>query len=130
MGAIALNCSRFVHHLIWGAKMKKNLLCGVAAGALTIGIGGAAFAADMPVRALPPSCIWNGTYIGGHVGWGEADFKGTWFGNSFTEPFKQHPDGFLGGVQAGQNWCSNTFVYGWVGDVSFMNWKKTSQFSE
>jgi outer membrane immunogenic protein len=111
--------------------MKKQLLCGVAASALTVAVSGTTLAADMPVKAAPlPGCIWSGVYGGGHVGWGESTFKGTWFGNSVTQDFKQHPSGFLGGVQVGQNWCSNTFVYGWEADVSFMNWKKTSQFSE
>src|SRR5713226_1437009 len=114
--------------------MKKQLLCGAAAGALTVAASGMSLAADMPVKApvykAAPACIWNGVYVGGHVGWGEATFKGDWLGNSFSGPFKQHPSGILGGVQVGQNWCSNTFVYGWEGDVSFMNWKKTSQFSE
>lgn len=106
--------------------MKKQLLCGVAASAFTVAVGGTAFAADMPVKAAPlPGCIWNGVYVGGHVGWGEATFKGTWFGNTATTDFKQHPSGFLGGAQVGQNWCLNTFVYGWEADVSFMNWKKT-----
>ncbi len=113
--------------------MKKQLLCGAAAGALTVAASGMSLAADMPVKApvykAAPACIWNGVYVGGHVGWGEATFKGDWLGNSFPGPFKQHPSGILGGVQVGQNWCSNTFVYGWEGDVSFMNWKKTSFFS-
>jgi outer membrane immunogenic protein len=111
--------------------MKKQLLCGVAASALSVAVGGTTLAADMPVKAVPlPGCIWSGVYVGGHVGWGEPSFKGTWFGSSFTQDFKQHPSGLLGGAQVGQNWCSNTFVYGWEADVSFMNWKKTSQFSE
>ena len=111
--------------------MKKQLLCGVAAGALTLAASGIAFAADMPVKAAPlPGCIWSGLYVGGHVGWGEPTFKGTWFGGSITQDFKQHPSGFLGGAQVGQNWCSNTFVYGWEADVSFMNWKRTNEFSD
>jgi opacity protein-like surface antigen len=111
--------------------MKKQLLCGVAASALTVAVSGTALAADMPVKAAPlPGCIWNGVYVGGHVGWGEPAFKGTWFGGSVTQDFKQHPSGLLGGAQVGQNWCSNTFVYGWEADVSFMNWKKSGEFSD
>jgi outer membrane immunogenic protein len=85
----------------------------------------------MPVKAAPlPGCIWSGLYVGAHVGVGQPTFKGTWFGGSFTQDFKQQPSGILGGAQVGQNWCSNTFVYGWEADASFMNWKKTSEFSE
>jgi outer membrane immunogenic protein len=112
--------------------MKKRLLCGVAASALTVAINGTTLAADMPVKAAPlPGCIWSGVYVGGHVGWGDPTFKGTFFGGSIDpQDFKHHPSGFLGGAQVGQNWCSNTFVYGWEADVSFMNWKKTSEFSD
>src|SRR5712691_3786928 len=110
--------------------MKKQLLCGVAASALTVAVGGTTLAADMPVKAPPPAgCIWNGTYVGGHVGWGKPEFKGTWFASSVTYDFKHHPSGLLGGVQVGQNWCANTFVYGREGDVSWMNGSKTSFFS-
>ena len=111
--------------------MKKQLLCSAAAGALTVVASGTALAADMPVKAAPlPGCIWSGLYVGAHVGVGQPAFKGTWFGGSITQDFKQQPSGILGGAQVGQNWCSNTFVYGWEADVSFMNWKKTSEFSE
>ena len=111
--------------------MKKQLLCGVAASALTAAVSGTTLAADMPVKAAPlPGCIWNGVYVGGHVGYGDPSFKGTWFGDTTTQDFKQHPSGLLGGAQVGQNWCSNTFVYGWEADASFMNWKKTSLFSD
>jgi outer membrane immunogenic protein len=111
--------------------MKKQLLCGVAASALTMALSGTTLAADMPVKAAPlPGCIWSGVYVGGHVGWGKPGFKGTFIGASSVDPqdFKHHPSGLLGGGQVGQNWCSNTFVYGWEADVSFMNWKKTSEF--
>ncbi|HLL27899.1 MAG TPA: outer membrane beta-barrel protein [Xanthobacteraceae bacterium] len=104
--------------------MKKQLLYGAAVGALTLGFGGTSFAAP------PPIFNWSGFYFGGHVGWGQAEFKGTWFGNSVTQPFTQHPSGFLGGLQFGQLWQQNTFVYGWEADVSFMDWKKTGQFSD
>lgn len=106
--------------------MKKQLLCGAAAGALAVAIGGTAFAADMPVKAPPPAVFnWSGFYCGGHVGYGEPDFKGTYFGGSATESFKQRPSGFLGGAQCGQRWQQNTFVYGYEADISFMNMKKT-----
>lgn len=114
--------------------MKKRLLCSVGAVALAATVTGTAFAADLPYKApvykAAPACSWDGVYVGGHVGWGEPTFKGTWFGGSVTQDFKQKPPGFLGGVQVGQNWCANTFVYGWEVDTSFMNWKKTGQFSD
>jgi outer membrane immunogenic protein len=112
--------------------MKKQLLCGVAAGALVVVLGGSSFAADMPVKARPlaPAVFdWSGYYVGGHVGWGQSRFKGTWFGDSGTTDFAHTGDGILGGAQIGLNWQQNTFVYGLEADVSFMNFQNTTSFS-
>ena len=85
--------------------MKKQLLCGVAVSTLTLAATGIALAADLPVKAPPPvaGCIWNGFYVGGHVGYGVTRAKGTFFGDSETVAFKQGPRGILGGAQIGQN---------------------------
>lgn len=105
--------------------MKKHLLSGVAAVSFIVASGGA-YAADLPVKAAPPvyGCIWNGFYVGGHIGFAQPRFKGTFVGDSDPSDFKQGPLGFLGGAHAGQNWCNNTFVYGWEGDISFLGAKE------
>ena len=115
--------------------MKKQFLCGAAAGAITIALVGPSLSADLPVKARPfaPPALynWNGFYIGGHVGWGRTKFNGTWFGDTATTVFPgQHLDGVLGGVQVGYNWqVNNTFVLGLEGDVSFLDWKSDTFFS-
>lgn len=62
-----------------------------------------AYAAAVPY--YPPG--WAGPYIGATAGyeWGSVD-------NSAT-----HPSGFAGGVEAGWNWQSGSFVYG--GETDF-----------
>jgi len=108
--------------------MKKQLLCGVAAVSLSLACS-TVYAADLPVKAAPPvyGCIWNGLYAGAHIGFAQPSFKGTFVGDSDPSDFKQGPLGFLGGGQVGQNWCNNTFVYGWEGAVSFLSAKQRHQ---
>jgi outer membrane immunogenic protein len=62
-----------------------------------------AYVAPVPYFPL----VWNGPYIGAAAGyeWGSVD-------NSAT-----HPSGFAGGVEAGWNWQSGSFVYG--GETDF-----------
>jgi outer membrane immunogenic protein len=116
--------------------MKKQLLCGAAAGAITAVLIGPGFSADLPVKAPPRPAApipynWSGCYIGGHIGWGRTKFNGTWFGDSDTTVFPgNRPDGGLGGVLGGCNWQANsTWVLGLEGDVSWLNWKTDSFFS-
>jgi outer membrane immunogenic protein len=109
--------------------MKNGFLCGTAASAITLALAGPGAAADLPVKAPPlaPPAIynWGGFYVGGHVGWGRTRFSGTWFGDSNTVGIpSERPSGILGGVQAGYNVpLNNTFLVGFEGDVSFLNWK-------
>jgi outer membrane immunogenic protein len=99
--------------------MRNKFLGCAAVGALTLAMTGTS------VAAPPPVFNWSGFYIGAHAGYGEARFRGTFIGDSDTNDFRHHPAGFLGGLQFGQLWQQNTFVYGWETDASFMNWKKT-----
>jgi len=116
--------------------MKKQLLCGAAAGEITVAFVGPSFSADLPVKAPPrvaPPVLytWSGCYLGGHVGWGKTRYNGTWFGDSNVVDIPgEHPSGGLGGVQGGCNWqTNNTFVLGLEGDVSFLSWKSNTFFS-
>ena len=102
--------------------MRKQFLAGVAAAALTGAFSGGSVAQPLPLMN------WSGFYTGVHAGWGQARFSGTWINTSSPGvfPFRTKPSGFLGGVHAGQNWQTNTFVYGWEADVSGTGgWKKT-----
>jgi opacity protein-like surface antigen len=118
--------------------MRKTALaaaaaCAVASGAMTI----QASAADldfMPPPAFVPT--WQGFYVGGHVGYGEADFEGRADADFFDaqgvflegDTFRTtlSADGLLGGVQGGFNWQFNGLVFGIEGDVSFTDWSDSS----
>ena len=115
--------------------MRKTLVAAAAAFAVASGaMIGQASAADLefvPAPAPPPFVpTWAGFYIGGHVGYGEADFEtridldyiddisaaeddSYSFGNSLTS------DGLLGGVQGGYNFQINRLVLGVEADISF-----------
>ncbi len=85
-----------------------------------------AMAADIPApyyKAPPPVYApafynWTGFYIGGHVGYGWADFSG-------QDPVTGAPtgslnaDGFLYGGQIGFNYQLGSWVLGIEGDASF-----------
>jgi outer membrane immunogenic protein len=112
--------------------MKKVLLGGVAL--ITLGFGGSAIAADMPIKApVVVSNTWTGFYLG--IDAGAGLYKG-------TQSFSQTPDpilnpagivfdpvsfstatwGATGGIHGGYNWAlSPSWVVGVEGD-----WNKVS----
>jgi outer membrane immunogenic protein len=100
--------------------MRAHLLSGVAVLAIIVAVDGAALAADAPVRAVksPPAVVrapdWNGWYVGGHIGYGQAKYDSNFGGFGLSG----EPKGLIGGVHVGQNWQTNTFVYGWEADIS------------
>jgi outer membrane immunogenic protein len=115
--------------------MRNQLLCGVAAIAIAVAIGGTSLAADLPLkaaRAAPPPPIpmtWTGWYIGGHLGFGEAEFRTVADLSDLTRgDIKNSPGGIVGGMQAGYNWQFNSFVFGVEGDVSAVGWAKHTRF--
>ena len=109
--------------------MRKQLLCGAAAIAITAAFGGAGLAADMPIATKAPAMVaaqpvWAGWYVGGHLGYGRARFEAT---PRASDPFASNkPSGIVGGMHFGQNWENNSFVYGWELDVSATGWNKTT----
>jgi len=114
--------------------MKKQLLCGTAAGAMTAALVAPALAADLPAKAAAPRVAaapipysWNGCYVGGHVGWGSSKYNGIFFGDTDTRRRSENLDGGLGGLQIGcDQHLSNNTIWGIVGDVSFMNFKSST----
>jgi outer membrane immunogenic protein len=106
--------------------MRAHLLSGAAVIAIIAAVDGAALAADAPVRAVKsPAAVvrapdWSGWYAGGHIGYGRAKFEA---GGEFS--LTNHPSGLVGGLHVGQNWQTNTFVYGWEADVSATGLQKT-----
>jgi outer membrane immunogenic protein len=92
--------------------MRRHLLAGTAALAITVALSGPLSAADMPVKAAPftPAIFnWTGWYIGGHVGYadGNGDPSGRWGGSG----------GAVGGLHGGYNIQAGNWVYGWEADV-------------
>ncbi len=100
--------------------------------------GGSAFAADMPVKAMPVKApvaapwSWAGFYIGAHGGYG-------WAHDPFTENEVGlqggitltgiESRGFLGGFQAGANWQNGAWVGGLELDLSGSDIKGTNTYS-
>jgi len=91
-----------------------------------LGFGPAAFAADMPVKALSPPVApayydWSGFYIGGNGGWGWQDRRpDITLMNNFavivTTPGLKASGGF-GGGQAGYSWQQGPIVIGLEADI-------------
>jgi opacity protein-like surface antigen len=89
----------------------KNLVLG---SVLVVGLSIPAHAADMAVKAPPPSVQvvapynWSGLYVGGNFG-------GAWTSGSLNIPGNNFYGGltdFIGGVQAGYNFQAGNFLYG------------------
>ena len=110
--------------------MRYKVLSRLAA-ALSLCLAQAALAADMPAK-LPvaaPVYNWTGFYIGGNIGygWGKSD-------NDFADAvtgFATVPmgsdttnvNGVIGGLQAGYNWQTDSFVFGLETDVQMSGQK-------
>ncbi|MFW6028514.1 MAG: outer membrane protein, partial [bacterium] len=109
----------------------------VASGAM-IGQTSAADLDFAPAPAPEPFVpTWQGFYIGGHVGYGEADFEGRadvdYFDDAdpaddefLTFSSDLTADGLVGGAQAGYNWQAGSLVFGIEGDISFTDWDDSS----
>jgi outer membrane immunogenic protein len=126
-------------------QLTSILLFVAAVGAET------AFAADMAVKAPPPSVVsapysWTGFYLGvnGGYGWDPTNVNfdpGTFGAIVFAPNFvptsgapvslSVHPKGGLGGVHAGYNWQAGTWVYGVEADydAADMNGSAAAPFS-
>ena len=109
----------------------RKLLLGMSTFAAVM-LGGAAQAADMPLKAPPPPAPvmynWNGIYIGAHIG-------GAWFDGNHNDRFDPalttltgftfvdhgfgHNNGrFIGGGQIGWNYQVSQWVWGIEGQIS------------
>jgi outer membrane immunogenic protein len=115
--------------------MRKTIVAAAAAFALASGaMTMQASAADLDFAPAPPPPVfvpaWAGFYVGGHVGFGEADFDVQQDLSYFDDfdpdeddffSFKDtlSPDGLIGGAQVGYNWQVNRLVFGIEGDISF-----------
>jgi outer membrane immunogenic protein len=115
--------------------MKRFLLANV--GALVLGLAVPASAADLPRRgpavapvAVAPIYNWTGFYIGGHVGWGQAEHDLT-VDTTFpfaSVTFSDTADGFLAGGQVGFNYQVGQFVFGVEGQFSWTDISRDDTF--
>jgi outer membrane immunogenic protein len=105
--------------------MRAEYLTSVAAVAM-LGIG-AASAADLPVKALPPAApvfSWTGFYVGANIGAARADNSSQeigpnyWFDPPPAPVYGASSTGVTGGIQAGYNWQFQRLVLGVEGDVN------------
>jgi len=112
--------------------MRKLFLLGMSTFAAVI-LGGAAQAADMPVKAPPPVAPvmynWTGFYIGAHIGGAWADRNGRdrfdgdrcfWGEVCFEDNngFGRNDGRFIVGGQIGFNYQVNQWVWGVEGQIS------------
>ena len=99
----------------------------VAALALASGLAMSAPAAAVDLGPSGPSAYsWQGFYLGGHIGGGEANTAGIFNGpapSSSAVPLDFDLSGVLGGVHAGYNWDFGRFVAGVEGDWTGMDWQ-------
>jgi outer membrane immunogenic protein len=105
----------------------NTLLCGTAGLAMMAAVDGVQ-AGDFLPPPMPAAAVhdWTGFYIGGHVGWGDANFKGEWhtfecIGDICTDydffPGRG-PEGIIGGIHAGYNWHHGVFLLGAEADLT------------
>jgi len=126
--------------------MRKTAI-GIVAAVATIGTP--VFAADMPLKAPPPSPAptWTGFYIGGNVGYTwNNDSVGLGTAPTFLNPsltpmgltnplltsaaatgsFGTSGRGFIGGGQTGYNWQTASWVFGLETDIQGLSSKGSS----
>lgn len=116
--------------------MRKQLLCSVAAVAITTALSGPVAAADQrPVYKAPvsqaPACMWCGFYVGGHLGYGRTKFdaEGDSGGSApVTVTGSIKPSGIAVGLHSGYNWQVGQWVYGIESDGTVTPWEKDDRW--
>ena len=100
-------------------------MCGVAPAALLLVASmSMAQAADPVAVAVPAAAAtpFTGFYIGGHAGYGSADYEGTWYHHN-TPIVGFDNRGKLFGMQAGYNWeIMQNVLLGLEGDITVAPW--------
>lgn len=123
--------------------MLKKSLISVAA---LLAAGGAALAADLPMRKEAPVYVapvpvftWTGAYFGVNAGGAFTKNGARLRGNDAATQaainaglvpgsLTKNKSGFIGGVQAGYNWQTGAWVMGVEGDVNYIGAKSNANF--
>jgi outer membrane immunogenic protein len=124
--------------------MHRLVVASLTAASLSVGLTAAASAADLgrpapaPVYTKAPLIApwsWTGFYVGGNVGgsWGTDKISTTSSPPNFVAGFASaldavtgtslHPNGVIGGVQAGYNWQFSNVVLGIEADADWAGQK-------
>src|ERR1700687_1293070 len=131
-------------------RLSVRLLSAAVIGASLL--SGAAYAADMAVKASPPPppvFNWAGFYVGGNLGYSFGQSSNRWdifapaalggigttcppgggaFCASGVDTSKL--DGFIGGFQAGYNWrTASKYLFGLEADFQFSGQKRDQVFT-
>jgi outer membrane immunogenic protein len=115
--------------------VRRNLLASTALTTSTTLLTGAAWAADMAVKAPPrpvaPPFSWNGCYVGLNAGGAWVDTHQQIDVPGITVVDSSGTTGaFLGGGQIGCKWQRDpTWVFGLEGDIDYSSAKRTSNFA-
>jgi outer membrane immunogenic protein len=113
---------------------KSTFLLGAAVSAL---MGGAAVAADMPLKApmaapiIAPAFSWTGCYIGVHAGGGatRSDFTDAFTSEAVNGGSRSWGNGGLAGGQAGCNYQTGVLVFGVEGEGYWSGMKAAREFT-
>jgi len=93
----------------------------VALLATMLAISGQAWAADLPVPALPPPAPaiynWTGVYVGVNGGFGDGNSN--WTNGTFGETGRFPISGYVIGGTIGANYQIGAYVFGIEGDVDW-----------
>lgn len=98
-------------------------------GTLLVGSAGVASAADQGTRAGDAVFDWSGAYAGIHLGygWGDSDFVDDEYNGAPptfpTVRWGVKSDGVLGGIHAGYNWQYDRVVFGFEGELGYLDLK-------
>jgi outer membrane immunogenic protein len=98
----------------------------VSLAAMTLGLAGTVYAADMPMKApplAPPVTNWAGFYLGVHGGWGSGQFTGTYDDGGDFGPMDFPVHGGVAGGQIGYNFQFGRIVHGVELDASWADIK-------
>ncbi len=103
---------------------RKGFTIMLAAAASTV-LAANAFSADFGQPAAQAGYDWSGVYIGATAGynWGKdrTAESGNWLGFPVNAIFGYDVDGASGGVKAGVNFQTGSFVYGAEADIEAAN---------